>query len=211
VKGFAACEPDVVLGLETITNQLYLLFIEAKYRSGPSSEIDENELPHHQLSRELDQLSVVSCTNLEWETYSKPTQRWLLYVTKDNTMPVEDIQKGCDEYKSKRRTQGEIYWTSWCKLPSILEEKIEHEVIPEFRIVMEDMLQLLDKKWLVYFRGVDSVQDLIPIPGFYKNENILYLWPGIHLAPSYYFIPTTSRYFWPVPLSNPDSYEYKAR
>jgi hypothetical protein len=211
VKGYAACEPDVALGLETITNQLHLVLIEAKYLSGPSSDIDKNELPHHQLARELDQLSIISCADLNWETYSKPTRRLLLYVTKDNAMPLEDMKKGYEEYHYKRKVQGDIYWTSWCKLPSILEGSIQRETVPEYRIVMEDMFQLLEKKWLIYFRGVDSIKEFISVPDFYFNNRKWYEWPEIRIAPIYNYLPTSSQYLWPIFNTNLHFYQYKVR
>jgi len=43
LHGCTPCEPDVVIGIETERRCLHLVFVEAKYRSGISSEEDGGE------------------------------------------------------------------------------------------------------------------------------------------------------------------------
>jgi len=92
----AACEPDVVLGLETEDNELYIIMVEVKYRSGPSSLENEDILPNHQLARELYQLEVVSCDSLGWETSIEPRSRQLIYLTEDFKMPSRVLKKSLE-------------------------------------------------------------------------------------------------------------------
>lgn len=192
----AACEPDVVLGLET-DDGIHLIMIEAKYHSGPSSLENNDLLPHHQLAREMDQLSAVSCADLNWETPSEPGSRTLLYVTKDMTMPEADMGRACLEYSSKRAASIDIYWTSWRFLPSILESTLVHETIPERRAIVDDMLRLLERKWLMPFSGVDRVEVEVRLPDFYQLGISSYDWPDMTLAMRYSYQSASGRYTWP--------------
>ncbi|MFC2014793.1 hypothetical protein ACFLUP_02235 [Chloroflexota bacterium] len=196
--GYAGCEPDVVLGLETEDNELHIIMVEVKYRSGPSSLENEGILPHHQLARELDQLEVVSCDILGWETSIEPSSRKLIYLTQDFASPREDIDKASKEYLSKRKVKGEIYWLSWRLLPSILENSSLDEHVPEHRIVMDDMLHLLEKKRLTLFSGVIPIISWFSIPDFYQEVMNSYDWPDMDLTKylySYNLKPNT--YKWP--------------
>ncbi len=206
--GHSNCEPDVVLGLETADDHLYVVMIEAKYLSGPSSEADEKDLPHHQLARELDQLSVIDATAFGWETCAKPSACFLVYVTRDNTMPTEDIKEGLSEYCKKSKKTAEVYWTSWSKLPSILETCLTTELISEHRLIMQDMLVLLKQKWLITFNGVDSIKTLYPIPDFYPHLMKEYKWPSIKIAPIFNFSPPPNKYSWPTLESQGPIYQY---
>ena len=194
----APCEPDVVLGLET-DDGIYLIMIEAKYHSGPSSQENNDLFPHHQLAREMDQLSAVSCANLDWVTPSEPKSRTLLYVTKDITMPEADMERACLEYSSKRAASMDIYWTSWRFLPSILESSLVHETMPEHRAVIDDMLRLLERKWLILFSGVDPVEMEIHLPDFYQVGISSYDWPDMTLVlpMRYSYGSASGRYTWP--------------
>lgn len=205
----AACEPDVVLGLET-DDRIHLIMIEAKYHSGPSSQENNDLLPHHQLAREMDQLSVVSCANLGWVTPSEPKSRTLLYVTKDIIMPEADMEQACLEYSSKRATSMDIYWTSWRFLPLILESSLVHETMPEHRAVIDDMLHLLERKWLILFSGVDPVGIGMYLSDFYQVGISSYDWPDMtSVFPMRYSYGSVSgRYIWPR-IKVPRGFSYR--
>jgi hypothetical protein len=210
--GHAACQPDVVLGLETEDNLIHLVMVEAKYLSGPSSEENDENLPHHQLGRELDQLFTVSPSTLHWETTLEIATRSLIYVTMDFSIPKDDIERACREYSSKRGRNAKIYWTSWRSLPAILESCLVSETIEEFRMVMEDMLYLLEKKWLILFSGVDPITKHFRLPDFYQVSVSSYDWPDMavvsHLSYSYRLSSTT--YEWPS-INLPPSFYYEPR
>jgi len=228
--GHAACQPDVVLGLETEDNLMHLVMVEAKYLSGPSSEENDKHLPHHQLGRELDQLSTLSPSILRWETTLEIATRSLIYVTMDFSIPKDDIEKACTEYSSKRGRNEKIYWTSWRSLPAILESCLVSETVKEFRTVMEDMLYLLEKKWLILFSGVDPITKPFRLPDFYqvgissydwpdidvvsrlkysyRLNSTIYEWPSINLPLSFSYEPRLGSYMWPNSLPCP-SYEYR--
>ncbi len=173
------CEPDLVVGLETKENQLYIVFIESKYYSGLSSKEDERAKPNDQLARELDNLDVVSCANLGWRTHSEIIARSLLFVTQDMGIPRDILAQSLDEYKRKRNKHGDIFWASWRSLPSILERNIKKESVSESEAVMADMLSLLLRKGLIMFSGVESVTEYFVLPEFYYDISTKYSWPVI--------------------------------
>jgi len=187
LHGCTPCEPDVVVGLETERKCLHLFFVEAKYRSGLSSEEDEGESPNDQLARELDNLDTISPVNLNWSSDLIITSRTLLFVTQDMGMPRTLIAQSLSEYQRKRNRQGAIYWTSWRFLQSILEKNLRQESSCQSIAVMEDMLKLLLRKGLTVFRGVEPISIHFNLPQFYNIAPRIYTWPKIpeHIEVSY--------------------------
>jgi hypothetical protein len=178
LRGCTPCEPDVVVGIETEGRCLHLVFVEAKYRSGISSEEDEGESPNNQLARELDNLGRISPLNLHWNPELTVTSRALLFVTQDMGMPRTLIAQSLAEYQRKRDRQGDIYWTSWRFLQPILEESLRQERSPQSMAVIEDMLKLLLRKGLTVFRGVDPITSCLDLPQFYVVPPRTYTWPS---------------------------------
>ena len=187
LHGCTPCEPDVVVGFEAEGRHLHLVFIEAKYRSGLSSEEDEGESPHDQLARELDNLNRISPVNLHLSPELSITSRTLLFVTQDMGMPHTLIAQSLAEYQRKRNRQGDVYWTSWRFLQPILENNIREENSPQSIAVMEDMLKLLLRKGLTVFRGIDPVTVCFNLPQFYSIPPRIYTWPTVpqHIDVSY--------------------------
>jgi len=179
LAGRIPCEPDVVLGLETEENHVHLVLVEAKYYSGLSSEEDERAEPNDQLARELDNLDAVSCVTFGWKPQLDIARRTLLFITQDMGMPRSLLAQSLAEYSRKRSKTGDIFWTSWRFLPSILERAIEQESIAEHTAVLQDMLSLLLKKWLVMFHGVEPVKEHLILPEFYHFTPTKYSWPDI--------------------------------
>jgi hypothetical protein len=179
LPGCIPCEPDIMLGLETVGRELHLVLVEIKYYSGLSSEEDERAEPNDQLARELDNLDAVSCTVLGWEPNLEIASRTLLFVTQDMGIPRALLAKSLDEYVRKRHKNGDIYWASWRFLPSILERSLEQETTPENKAVLEDMLALLLRKELRMFGGVEPVAQYFTLPDFYSVNPTQYLWPDI--------------------------------
>jgi hypothetical protein len=179
LRGCTPCEPDVVVGLETEGKRLHLVFIEAKYRSGLSSQEDENESPNDQLARELDNLDTVSPMNLHWSPDLTILSRSLLFITQDMGMPRNLLAESLAEYTRKRNRDGDIFWTSWRFLPTILEQSLERQSSSENIAVLEDMLNVLLRKGLIMFYGVEPVCEFFIIPQFYQITERGYLWPDI--------------------------------
>lgn len=177
--GRIPCEPDVIIGFEKEENQMHLILIEAKYYSGLSSEEDERAEPNDQLARELDNLDAVSCATLGWNPQLDIVSRSLLFITQDMGIPRDLLLQSLAEYTRKRNKEGDIYWTSWRFLSSILERSLERETIRENRAVLEDMLMLLLRKGLIMFKGVEPVAEYFALPQFYSFTPTKYLWPDI--------------------------------
>jgi len=179
LSGCTPCEPDLVIGLEAKEGCIHLLFVEAKYYSGLSSEEDEGPVPNDQLARELDNLDAVSCATLGWGTHFEIASRALIFVTQDMGIPHNLLVKSLAEYRRKRNKNGDIFWASWRFLPSILERSFEKENVPENRAVVADMLALLLRKGLIMFGGVEPITGYFALPEFYHFTPTKYLWPVI--------------------------------
>jgi hypothetical protein len=179
LAGRIPCEPDVILGLETEENHVHLILIEAKYYSGLSSEEDEREEPNDQLARELDNLDVVSVATLGWNPQLDIASRRLLFITQHMGIPRDLLARSLAEYSRKRNRDGDIFWTSWRFLPSILEKSLEYETISGKIAVLKDMLSLLDRKGLVMFQGIEPVIYRFDLPDFYHFAEKGYEWPHI--------------------------------
>jgi len=106
------CEPDVVLTLDGHVPAMVL--VEAKYRSGKSSEEDEDtEKVEDQLAREWIQLAS-RCGN---------RFPFLVYLTADVVMPMESIEESLHvlqgTYKHKGTPEPMIGWLSWREIPGL--------------------------------------------------------------------------------------------
>jgi len=178
--GRIPCEPDVAIGLETEDGRVHVVFIEAKYNSGLSSDEDERLEPNNQLARQLDNLHALSCATLGWGAHREIGSRALLFVTQDTGIPSDLIMRSLDEYRRKRSRDTDLYWTSWRLLPSILQLSIERAPQPEQKAVLTDMHALLLRKTLIMFTGVEPVSGRFSAPDFYVASNrSTYGWPSI--------------------------------
>lgn len=178
-SGRIPCEPDIVLGLQEEDNCIHLVLVEAKYYSGLSSEEDEREEPNDQLARQLDNLDVISLATLGWNPQLDITSRRLLFITQHMGIPRDLLAQSLAEYTRKRNRDGDIFWTSWRFLPSILEKSLELETISESIAVLKDMLSLLIRKGLVMFQGIKAVMHHFDLPDFYHFAVKGYVWPDI--------------------------------
>lgn len=179
LSGRNPCEPDVVIGLEAEDGHVHLIMVEAKYYSGLSSEEDERIEPNDQLARELDNLDAISCAVLGWKPNLDISTRALLFVTQDMGIPRDLLAQSLSEYTRKRRREGDIFWVSWRVLPSILEQSLGIESIPEHTAVLKDMLTLLLRKDLRRFGGVEPITEHLDLLMFYRLIPGKYSWPDI--------------------------------
>lgn len=180
LPGRIACQPDVILGLETEEQHIHLVLVEAKYYSGLSSGEDERIEPNDQLARELDNLDALSCATLSWRPHLEIASRAVLFVTQDMGIPRGLLRQSLAEYNQKRKKEGDIFWASWRFLPSIIEQSLQNESNSEHAAVMEDMLMLLLRKELIVFSGIKPITGFFNIPDFYYVTPTIYKWPAIH-------------------------------
>lgn len=153
------CEPDLIIRIHDGGND-YLLFIEAKYLSGKSSEEDQSiEAPYDQLAREWDNLICMAKRE-----NAKPL---LIYVTADIGLPLQDIEISANEYFRKRKDQKdsmnfECAWISWRKLSTVFF----NTPIP----AAQDLYALVDRMGLCYFESIPSL-DLTPLKFYNFHSN----------------------------------------
>lgn len=211
--GCIPCEPDVVLGFETKLG-IHLIMIESKYYSGLSSDEDDRPEPNNQLARELDNLNHMFTVQLGLSPMISILSRSLVFVTQDMKIPLGSLTHSLSEYKLKRGKDGDIFWTSWRFIPCILEKRLEVEQNPEHKAVMEDMLQLLKRKWLTMFSGIEAINQQFYISNFdfYHISSRRFHWPNLHIIQptQYTYKLPHNKYSWPtIPLIS-NSYEYKS-
>ena len=200
IKGCTPCEPDVLLSIET-TEGFHLIMIEAKYFSGLSSEADDSTQPNNQLARELDNLRFLFGSYISLPPEAKIQSRSLLFITQDMKIPEDLLAVSLAEYKKKRGQDADIYWTSWRFLPAILEQKLLLEDTPEHHAIMEDMLQLLQRKWLTMFTGVEPVSRAFDERDFefFHISARQYRWPDLTIVelPHFKYRLPSRQFRWP--------------
>ena len=138
-SGCASCEPDIRVDIEPPEGNRTVIFVEAKYRSGKSSEADDvPERPYDQLAREWDNLVHLAHPH---------TTPMLVYLTADVGMPREEMSASVAEYRGKRGGNAPtICWVSWRHL---------HDVLDANRgVIHKDLLDMLERLDLHFFRGV---------------------------------------------------------
>ena len=133
------CEPDVVITLKGGPKPI-LVVVEAKYRSGKSSESDDTLLVNDQLAREY--------MNLLEYSRRISAEPVLIYLTQDVGRPHDEIARSLHEIEKKHADQAavDIYWLSWRHLT---------ELPTQGNVILEELVSLLEKKLrLFFYRGV---------------------------------------------------------
>ena len=152
-EGCNACEPDLLIQITHTSGAKSIVLIEAKYKSGKSSEADDNDTPNDQLAREWDNLCVYAT-----RTNSDP---YFLYVTADIGFPISDIEASRLDYLRTRGKNIDILWLSWRKL---------HAILKSDELIINDLRDILWKQGLTFFEGI-FIPNVIRISwGFQKNN-----------------------------------------
>jgi len=136
-KGCNGCEPDVLIELNHEDGTKTMVLVEAKYRSGKSSEADEGEKCNDQLAREWENLSL-----LAKRENARPI---LIYVTADFALPIHEIKESQEELKSKGKEPANIYWLSWRYIPEVFKDSAD--------IMLQDLVKLFEERYgLTFFQ-----------------------------------------------------------
>jgi len=160
------CEPDVVLRMDEPSGRKWIVLIEAKYRSGKSSEADDAlEDPYDQLAREWDNLTHIA--------EHEHAVSLLIYLTADIGCPREDIEKSKDEYESKRSGLPQhrpfrCAWLSWRHLIPALEKSTGP--------IVEDLRALNGRLGLIFFGGISPIEHIGPITWQFKESKATFHW-----------------------------------
>ena len=127
-----SCEPDVDIVFLHDDGTITWVLIEAKYRSGKSSDaIAGIEKPNDQLAREFDNLKNIS-------QHEGITRYALVYLTTDYTCPKTELEESANEFKRKRDSSPNLYWLSWRMLFDVLEraDYSHNSIIEDLRNLM---------------------------------------------------------------------------
>jgi hypothetical protein len=141
-SGCVACEPDLALTIRVADGSIWLVCIEAKYRSGKSSlAVDDAEAPNDQLAREWDNLVCVSK-----RLSAKPV---LVYVTADYTLPRHEIEDSIADFRRTRPTHGNpvLAWLPWRSIPRLFNNHSSP--------MLADLARLARRLDLTFFEGVN--------------------------------------------------------
>lgn len=141
------CEPDVLIYITYTTGTQAIILVEAKYKSGKSSEADDEDMLNDQLSREWDNLLVLS--------RRKDAMPIFVYITADLAFPNKDLEDAQFEIEKKSKNEMDIVWISWRKL-SVVLGKSQYEII-------KDLVSVLQKQWLIFFEGISATEHFEPI------------------------------------------------
>jgi len=138
MPGCEGCEPDVLIVLRHSDGFKSLVLVEAKYRSGKSSEADEESIeeetpPKDQLAKEWHNLLA-----LAEKIEAKPS---LVYVTADFAIPRKDILDSQKELERKGLAPAEIYWLSWRDLKRAMKEST-HPIVFDLIDLITNRYQL---------------------------------------------------------------------
>jgi len=131
------CEPDVLISITQSNNKKVRILVEAKFKSGKSSEADLGDKPSDQLSKEWD--------NLKCLAGRENAEAYLLYITANLGFPEKDIKESINEYKEKRQSTINILWLSWRKIPTIFQNSKDE--------IIKDLVKLLRRQGLIFFEG----------------------------------------------------------
>ena len=181
-----ACEPDVDMMFRHKNGSKTRVLVEAKYRSGKSSEAtDRQTAPNDQLAREYDNLRFIA----EEEGISR---FGVIYLTADFSCPKKELEESALEYQKKRGVTPNLYWLSWRALFDILESKSSCE----YRII-HDLRELLSRLNLTLFRRL-RFYELIPLG--WRFERAIKSWEWRAKAPNWQFERKHSSWSWsPIP------------
>jgi hypothetical protein len=102
----ASCEPDVLIRLSLEHGPRLLILVEAKLHSGKSSKASGDDEPiSDQLAREWQ--------SVQRRAHDEQRQPFLVYVTTEYCLPVDDIERSQDELRKKQGAEGLICLGQW--------------------------------------------------------------------------------------------------
>lgn len=137
-----ACEPDVVIRITDSHDSRWIILIEAKYRSGKSSEAAEAEAPpNDQLAREWDNLVRIA--------EDEGATPYLVYLTANIGLPTAEIEASIADFQENTTHDPQrprILALSW--------RQIGEAFRTSGNSILRDLIQLHERLGLTYFRGV---------------------------------------------------------
>ena len=155
-KRFNNCEPDVFIELKQDEKVLANIMIEAKYLSGKSGSAvyEEEEDGVEIYVAQSDQLEKL------WnalKTYSADTPHYLFYLTMDWVMPTPSIDESIKAIADDN-CRDSIYWLNWQSIHTTINEIVQKgkgSLSRAEELILTDILELLNKKGLKEFSGIN--------------------------------------------------------
>lgn len=184
-------EPDVLILLTKKDCSTISICIEAKYTSGKSdlireeetTEIESNVLGHldgdqlAELYKELQEGHIHIDNQIMREKFTKSKDnRYLFYVTAHSAFPRKDMNETWNVLKKKQygnQLYNEFYWVNWMSILDVIEEVNAKETWlydRSQRFLLTDLKDLLCRKGLVPFHGFSQLQPNFPMPEFFFWE-----------------------------------------
>jgi hypothetical protein len=151
------CQPDLIL-----SNNDYEIIIECKYRSPLSEEYEKIDDKETYYSNQLIKYSKII------ENSAK--KNVIIYLTNDPIMPIEIMEKTKPHINNKIY----LYWLSWSKLYLSLNENKDSIILENEMILLNDLMEFLEKRGLVSFNGFTNYD--YPI----TNEEVELIWRYKH-------------------------------
>lgn len=149
-EGCNFCEPDVVVTIRPDHAQPIMILVEAKYRSGKSSEADataqDGKPPWDQLAREWD--------NLVRKADRANASAVLIYLTADPGFPYNAVRASLEEFRKARSLAPppRICWLSWRHLFNV--------AAGASGTMLGDLHDMLGRLGLHFFSGVSELPRL---------------------------------------------------
>lgn len=133
------CEPDVLITFNYPDGKKGIILIEAKYRSGKSSQADEGQASMDQLAKEFE--------NLTERAKLENAIPILLYVTAHFGFPRKDIAESEKEFSEKNKASLNALWLSWRKMPHLFKSAKNDTIL-------YDLSEVLKGQGLLPFEGI---------------------------------------------------------
>lgn len=148
--GLVACEPDLLLRIDFADGRRYRVLIESKYRSGKSSEAEEDEGLESRSS--ADQLAR-QWSHLQSIAERESAQPYLIYLTAHISFPKSEIAQSIAEvvrYALPEQSAPSILFLSWREIPRLFARSEEP--------ILVDLRRLMLRLNLRYFSGLYEPQ-----------------------------------------------------
>jgi hypothetical protein len=180
------CEPDVLIRLTCSSNKKILILIEAKYRSGKSSEEEKEKDLNEELARKQSEEiatlrvdhsdeSVKDQLSREWKNLRRLAEREsaepvLIYLTAGFACPTEDIEAS---QKALKGEKGKISWLSWRHLLSLITDSHSE--------MLRDLAAVLRRLDLIFFEGFSKVDTPVHTQWAFSAEPVRFDWTCLQI------------------------------
>lgn len=163
-------EPDVLIILTKKDQTTISILIEAKYHSGKSNVMREEDASYKLEHLDGDQLAELFKELQDGEIYiSDPRvrdkyiqsegKRYLFFVTSHYASPRQDIEETFKAIMKKQyyhQNKHHFFWINWMSILGVIEEVNSRETwenAPTMRFLLTDLKALLERKGLIPFNG----------------------------------------------------------